>query len=69
MREQKDIRKPSSKALEAVSVNEGDCIACGALCQPSIYCCTDPAPLAREEAETINKKGGYRASYAGYCLR
>ncbi len=42
-----------------VAVVEGDCIACGAICPPSIYCCTDPAPLTRQEAEEINKKGGY----------
>ena len=43
-----------------VELVEGDCIKCGELCPPSIYCCTSPQPLTYEVAQKMNKKGGYR---------
>ncbi|MGE0109664.1 MAG: hypothetical protein AB7S81_07900 [Bdellovibrionales bacterium] len=61
------VTMPNQKKI--IELQEGDCIYCGELCAPSIYCCTDPSPLTKEEAEAINKKGGYRKHCPkGYSL-
>lgn len=56
-----------SKEKKIIELQEGDCISCGELCMPSIYCCTDPAPITKEQAEAINKKGGYKKHMSGCC--
>jgi hypothetical protein len=35
---------------------EGDCINCGGLCQPGIYCCPSPSPLTKEEVLALNRE-------------
>ena len=55
------------KEQNIIELQEGDCIHCGELCLPSIYGCTEPSPITKEEAEAINEKGGYKKPISGCC--